>query len=49
MTNEYVDDALKRTEDSISEALAKVKDSRSKFNALTNPQEKKPSPIIEDI
>lgn len=49
VTNEFVDDALKRTEESISEALARVQDSRSKFNALTNPQEKKPSPIIEDI
>ena len=49
VTNEFVDDALKRTEESISEALARVQDSRAKFNALTNPQEKKPSPIIEDI
>ena len=49
VTNEYVDDALKRTEDSINEALARVKDSRAKFNALTNPQETKPSPSIEDV
>ena len=49
VTNEFVDDALKRTEESISEALARVQDSRAKFNALTNPQENKPSPIIEDI
>ena len=49
VTNEFVDDALKRTEESISEALVRVQDSRAKFNALTNQQEKKPSPIIEDI
>lgn len=49
VTNEYVDDAMKRTEDNIAEALARVRDSRAKFNALTNPQEKKPSPIIEDV
>ena len=49
VTYTYVDDAMKSTEDSIAETLAKVRDSRAKFNALTNPQEKKPSPIIEDV
>ena len=48
-TNEYVDDALRRTEDSISNALNEIKASRSSFMALTNPQSKQPSPIIEDI
>jgi len=47
VTNSYVDDALKRTEDSITEALARVRDCRSQFTALTS--EKKPSPIIEDV
>ncbi len=49
VTNTYVEAALKRTEDSIAEALAKVKDSHAQFSALTAPQEKKPSPIIEDV
>ena len=49
VTNEFVDDALKRTEDSIADALARVKDSHEKFDAITNPRERKPSPIIEDI
>lgn len=50
VTNDYVDDAMKRTEDAISEALGRIRDSRGKFNALTGgAQEKKPSPIIEDI
>ncbi len=49
VTNDYVDDAMKRTEDAISEALDRIRDSRGKFNALTGTQEKKPSPIIEDI
>lgn len=48
-TNEYVDDALRRTEDSISTALNEIKASRSSFMALTNNQPKQPSPIIEDI
>lgn len=49
VTNEYVNDAMKRTEDAIAEALARVKESRGKFNSLTGGQEKKPSPIIEDV
>ena len=49
VTNEFVDDAMKRTEASISDALARVRDSRAKYNALTNHTEKKPSPIIEDV
>ena len=48
-TNEYVDDALRRTEESISGALNEVKASRSSFMALTGSQPKQPSPIIEDI
>ena len=49
VTNEYVDDALRRTEESISEALNEIKASRSSFMALTGAQAKQPSPIIEDI
>ena len=48
-SNDYMDDALRRTEDSISNALNEIKASRSSFMALTNNQPKQPSPIIEDI
>ncbi len=48
-TNEYVDDALRRTEDSIVNALNDVKATRSSFMALTGNQPKMESPIIEDI
>lgn len=53
VTNDYVDDALKQTEQAISEALNEVKESRAKFNALVGAQNKaKPTPnpaIIENI
>ncbi|MFI3313157.1 MAG: hypothetical protein R3Y62_04650 [Eubacteriales bacterium] len=49
VTNEYVDDALKRTEDTVNEALARVRDSRQKFNTMTGVKEKKATAIIEDI
>ena len=42
VTNDYVDDSMKRTEDAIAQA-------RGKFRALVNPQQAKPSPIIEDV
>ena len=51
VTNNYVDDALKQTEQAIYEALNEVKESRAKFNALVGNQNKaKPNPaIIEDV
>lgn len=49
VTSDYVDDSLKQTEDAMAAALAQVRDSRAKFRALTNPQPKQPSPIIEDV
>ena len=54
VTNNYVDDALKQTEQAISEALNEVKESRTKFNALVGAQNKnaKPAPnpaIIEEV
>lgn len=49
VTNDYVDDAMKRTEDAISQSLAEIRESRTKFRALVNPQAAKPSPIIEDV
>ncbi len=54
VTNDYVDDALKQTEQAIAEALNEVKESRAKFNALVGAQNKAakatPNPaIIEDV
>ena len=49
VTNDYVDDSMKRTEDAIAQALSEIRESRSKFRALVNPQQAKPSPIIEDV
>ena len=36
-SNEYMDDALRRTEEAIAQALGEVKDTRAKFQALTAP------------
>ena len=54
VTNDYVDDALKQTEQAISEALNEVRESRAKFNALVGAQNKNPRPaqnraIIENL
>lgn len=49
VTNEFVDDALSRTESAISTALEEIKQSRKSFQAVVGTQQPKPSPIIEDI
>ena len=50
VTNDYVDDALRRTEESIAEALGEIKESRAKFNALVGAQNKASNPaIIEEV
>lgn len=49
VTNDYVDDNLRRTEEEIAAALSEVRESRAKFRALVNPQAKASSPIIEDV
>ena len=50
VTNDYVDDSLRRTEEAVAEALSEIRDSRSKFRALVNPQAAKTnSAIIEDV
>ena len=41
VSNEYMDDALRRTEDAIAQSLAEVRDTRVKFKALAEAQEKK--------
>ena len=54
VTYDYVDDSLRQTEEAIAEALSQVRDSRSKFRAVTTPQTRTApvqteSPIIEDV
>lgn len=45
VTNEYVDDSLRKTEETVAEALSKIRDSRSRFNGLVNPSaQPKPMP-----
>ena len=40
-SNDYMDDALMRTEEAIAQSLAEVRDTRAKFKALSEAQEKK--------
>ena len=52
VTNDYVDDSLRRTEEAVAESLAEIRESRSKFRVLVNPQQRQASnssPIIEDV
>ncbi|MDR0890116.1 MAG: hypothetical protein LBM28_05690 [Oscillospiraceae bacterium] len=50
VTNDYVDDSLRRTEEAVAEALSEIRDSRSKFRALVSPQSVRAnSAIIEDV
>ena len=39
--NDYMDDALRRTEETIAKALEEVKDTRMKFRTVTEAQEKR--------
>ena len=48
VTNKYVDDALRQTEQAISEALNEVKESRAKFNALVGVQNKNNKPGVPE-
>ena len=50
--NAYMDDALRRTEEAMSQALGEVKDTRMKFRTLTEAQEQrkeqpKPAPNLD--
>ena len=44
VTNDYVDDSMKRTEDAIAQALSEIRESRSKFRALVNRSRQSPRP-----
>ncbi len=46
-SNAYMDDALMRTEDAMAQALAEVRDTRTKFQALAEAQEKKSGINVE--
>ena len=39
--NEYMDDALRRTEETITQALSEVRDTRMKFRTVTEAQEQR--------
>ncbi len=46
-SNAYMDDALMRTEEAMAQALAEVRDTRTKFKALADAQEKKSAINVE--
>ena len=48
-SNDYMDDALRRTEEAISLSLEDVRDTRAKFRALVESQEKKATTQNTDI
>ena len=47
VSNAYMDDALMRTEEAMAQALAEVRDTRTKFKALAEAQEKKSGINVE--
>ncbi len=49
VTNDFVDESLRQTEEAVAQALGEVRDSRSKFRALVSPQTRNTSAIIEDV
>ena len=49
VSNEYMDDALRRTEEAIAQSLDEVRDTRTKFKALIESQEKKTASIDTEV
>ena len=50
VSNDYMDDALRRTEEAISMSLEDVQDTRAKFKALIEAQEKRAAiSVTEDV
>ena len=47
--NDYMDDALRQTEETIASALDEVRETRMKFRAVTEAQEQKKAPVNVDI
>ncbi len=48
-SNDYMDDALRRTEEAISMSLEDVRDTRTKFKALVESQEKRAANIDTEV
>lgn len=48
-SNDYMDDALRRTEEAIAMSLEDVRDTRTKFKALVDSQEKKVNSSVDEI
>lgn len=48
VSNDYMDDALRRTEEAIALSLEDVRDTRVKFRALVESQEKKAATVTEE-
>ncbi|MBR3978865.1 MAG: hypothetical protein IKJ94_04500 [Oscillospiraceae bacterium] len=49
VSNDYMDDALRRTEEAIALSLEDVRDTRTKFKALIENQEKKANAVAMDV
>ena len=49
VSNDYMDDALRRTEEAIAMSLEDVRDTRTKFKALIENQEKKANATAIDV
>ena len=47
VSNDYMDDALRRTEEAIAISLEDVRDTRVKFRALVENQEKKANAVVQ--
>ena len=47
VSNEYMDDALRRTEEAIAKSLGEVQDTRAKFNALAAAQMQRDNDAVE--
>lgn len=48
VSNDYMDDALRRTEEAIAMSLEDVRDTRTKFRALVENQEKKANAVVQE-
>lgn len=48
-SNDYMDDALRRTEEAVAQSLAEVRDTRVKFRALTEAQENRNTDLLDDM
>ena len=48
ITNDYVDDALRTTEEAVAQSLAEIRESRAKFRALAESQENRAAEAVEE-